>query len=224
MKQSAICAAIILSSELLGGWIASERVSPQAAAHAEPQRQVVPTPEHWVPLSSNYDRDLEPGIRRPGMFYRGKDGSTRYDTGITLDAITAIAINNYTHERHYRWTKSQGFWSSQPMQLPPGGLLKPRGFVVDAANPPASEKFEEFDVLRFEQGDMVMLRAPQLNMLTVVETERNCKNTTADCTARHYNIRIGDQPAHLFEPPPGVKVVSKPEPSGVYRKPPGREP
>lgn len=85
------------------------------------ERPLIQQPTHWVAFSAaTLRRDGTTGRVWEGRFHRGSDGSTRSETGAGNEA-TVIAIKSMANQRVYLWTKRRGYWTSQPMNLPPWG-------------------------------------------------------------------------------------------------------
>ena len=152
----------------------------------------------WVAFDANFAR-IAPGQRRVvGFFHRGADGSTREESNVDGPSKPAVLIMNAGRRLQYRLIDGQ--WHSFPIFLSP------------VESPPASNNhdprqyrpappIEKIPVLRFvnPQG-LIQFVAPSLNDFAL-RTER-----PGGGYELFSNVLIRDQPAGLFEPPPGATV------------------
>jgi hypothetical protein len=209
---------LVPSLLVVGSLLAAGAVRYTANDVASPSGQFVFQPSEWVPFSADVRNVKVSGAVSVGRFYRGSDGSTRSEAGASFDDITVIAIKNIRTSSFWVWNQQRGYWRSQPMDIPPDGWRP----VPTRANifTPVAEKIEGFEVLRRGNSDgSFELVAPQLNLFPLVTTCPTARPpATADCALRYYNIKIGEQPADLFELPTGAQVVPLAEPGGLVKK------
>ena len=156
------------------------------------------TPATWVAFDANFVR-TEPGQRKVvGFFHRGADGSTREESNIDGPARPVVLIMNISRRLQYR--VENGAWHSFPIHLSPNGW-RPEKVEHDARTYRPASPVEKIEVRRFvnPQG-LVLFVAPSLNDFPL-KTER--PNGGRELFS---NIFVRDQPAGLFEPPPGAAV------------------
>ncbi len=152
----------------------------------------------WVAFDANFIR-TEPGQRRVvGFFHRGGDGSTREESNVDGPSKPVVLIMNIARRLQYRL--GDGAWHSYPIYLSPNGW-RPERIDHDARTYRPAPPIENIEVLRFvnPQG-LVQLIAPSLNDFPL-RTER--PNGGREIFS---NVLIRDQPAGLFEVPPGATV------------------
>jgi hypothetical protein len=156
-------------------------------------------PDHWVPFSAEMEIVLPTGRRWVGRFFRGADGSTRSETGASLERIELISINNYTERMQYRFSRRTG-WSSGLLERPP---FWPKPLMMSGAMYRRLQKsevpVEGLDVLVRVTPDGTELIAPQLNG-HVIDVQRSGCGPGCGTHFRHF--KLGDQPASLFRPDP----------------------
>lgn len=156
-----------------------------------------------------------------------RDGSTRAETGSSLDQISVVIIKNISRETFYKWRREEG-WTQQPMQVPPGGW-HPRptyaslftntaetleGFQLVRRELP---RLEGFQLVRHELPGLVVLLAPDLNLFPILERRSDCAPSVT-CGSRLFNIHLGDQPGELFEPPSDAAMTAVAAPGGIIRR------
>jgi hypothetical protein len=172
--------------------------SPVFLSHGSARQ--VPKPTAWVAFDANFVRN-EPGVRRVvGWFHRGADGSTREESNADGPSRPLVLIMNVAKRLQYRFENEA--WNSYLVNLPPGGFLPetvdrdPRKFTPA----PAIEKIEVFRFVN-PQG-VVLFVAPGLNDFPLRSEGPNGEREIFS------NVLIRDQPAGLFEPPPGSAVAA----------------
>ena len=160
---------------------------------------IAPMPDHWVPFSAEMEIVLPTGKRWVGRFVRGADGSTRSETGISLDRIENISIYNYTERMQYHFKRRTG-WSSGSVERPPGWPkpLRMSGAMYRRLRK-GHEPIEGLDVLVRTGEDSVELIAPQLNGFVIDVRRSGCG---PECGTHFRQIELGPQPASLFQPDP----------------------
>src|SRR5438067_2261311 len=126
MKTIAIRVALVTVPLACAGAVIYGRgmASSHALSHANQgfhNHKVIPQPQNWVPFSAQIKRVYEKsGEVVVGRVYRSSDGSTRSETGPSLDAINTIGIKNISTRSFYMW-QGNDTWTAQPMELPPEG-------------------------------------------------------------------------------------------------------
>jgi hypothetical protein len=178
--------------------------------------QHVPSPTEWIPFRSDFRQVDGSGAVHVGRFYRRSDGSTRSESGQSLGKWHTILIKNISTATYYTWYEERG-WARQPMQLPKWGWRPGKRHFNTPGLTLVPQRVEGFTLLKVEHnGGAYDLQAPELNFFTVV---RHWGDTVGSGTT-HSNIRVGEQPAELFEPPRDASVAAIGEPGGIVRKSP----
>ena len=195
--------------------------SAASASSAQQDLELVDQPGYWVPFSADLRRiDERDGSLFVGRNYRASDGSTRNETGRSFENISSIAIKNIPQATFYLWNTRQG-WTSQPMDLPPGGLATPRPRVFNRYNmTEVDDTVEGLKLIRLDTAGRALYQAPQLNLFTLLILVKCASDPNATCGTSHSNIRIGEQPVEYFLPPPDVQVFYVDTPGGIVRKEP----
>ncbi|MGE0123564.1 MAG: hypothetical protein AB7U25_11550 [Vicinamibacterales bacterium] len=184
-------------------------------------REYVQQPSEWVPFSAHIRRvNAADGFVSVGRFYRSSNGSTRSDTGPSLDQIDTIGIKNIDRVAFYLWSIKLG-WSQQPMSLPPDGWT-PGLIVFNDAMTRVPERVEGFELIRHDAPPFTVFRAPQLNMFDVMRLIPCQFNTALMCGTWFSNFVVGEQPAELFAPPEGQPIAYNPQPGGIVPHQPRR--
>ena len=173
-------------------------------------------PTEFVPFSAELRMVWSDGSTHVGRFYRDRNGSTREETGRSLDAIDTIAIKNIPKGEFYSWGDPRP-WTVQPMDLPPQGWLPPpRSRAGDDWESSVQTNEEGLEVVRSGTAQGVFEEAPQLNFFPVSMLQP-CESGELECGLRYFNIRVRDQPPEFFEPPGGVVLDRLLEPGGITR-------
>jgi hypothetical protein len=171
----------------------------------------------WVAFDANFVR-TEPGQRRVvGFFHRGADGSTREESNIDGPSKPVVLIMNIARRLQYRL--ADGAWHSFPIYLSPNGW-RPETIDHDPRTYRPAPPIEKIEVFRFvnPQG-LVQFIAPSVNDFPLRTERPNGGRETFS------NILVRDQPAGLFEPPPGATVhVHSDGASGAIWYPAGETP
>ena len=152
----------------------------------------------WVAFEATFAR-VEPGQRRVvGFFHRGADGSTREESNIDGPSKPVVLIMNFTRRLEYRLEADE--WHSYPISLSPNGW-RPEKIDHDPRKYRPAPPIETIAVLRVvtPQG-LVEFLAPSLDDFPL-RTDRPNGGREA-----FSNVLVRDQPAGLFEPPPGTTV------------------
>jgi hypothetical protein len=178
-----------------------------------PQPQLISQPTEWVPFSAQHERTSDTGQVSVGRYYQASDGSTRSETGPSLDKINVVLIKHIPTATFYRWHLGEG-WTQQPMQLPPNGW-HPRPTYASLFKD-ATETMDGFRLLKKELDDRTVFVAPELNLFPVLETRTNCSPGVA-CGSRYFNIHIGEPPSELFQPATNVTIKQITEPGGIVK-------
>lgn len=212
LKKNVLKIIAVFVPLAVGAALAASRFTPVSGQ----QEISVPEPSHWVPFSALSRHVVSSGRVFVGRYFRASDGSTRYESGPSLDEVTAIGINNVSRATHCRWVKGSAAWVQQPMQLPRDGFVpsvhRYRGAEL------LTEKVEGLDIVRLARGHLVMIHAPALNFFVVAQTINNCEGKGTPCEDRYYDINIGEPPAELFELPAGVTPTILNTPGGIVRR------
>lgn len=197
----------------------SDRLSAAPSAQSKP-KEYVQQPETWTPFSADIRRvNATNGEVHVGRFYRSADGSTRSDTGPSLDHINMIGIKNVAQAAFFTWNDKLG-WTQQPMTQPPEGW-RPGRVVFNERMTRVAEKVDGLDLIKHDAPPYTVYRAPQLNMFDVVKLLPCQFESSSPCGTWLSNIRIGEQPPGLFTPPTSASVNQNPDPGGIrLHKPP----
>jgi hypothetical protein len=174
---------------------------------------LVPQPSAWVPFAADIQIVSDMGQKLVGRVYRARDGSSRTDTGLSMDKMTVSGIKNIPQAKFY--LLSRDGWTVQPMELPPTGWV-PTSFPARLVTRLA-ERVENFEVVRGETEREVSLFAPALNLYPIAQTFKKCAPGVVDCGTRLTNIVMGDQPADLFLPPGDATLVQLTKPGGIVK-------
>jgi hypothetical protein len=173
------------------------------------------SPSDWVPFVAKVRSVSGEGanshIRMEGLFYRGGDGSDRFESGPPSGPTKTITIHNISANRFYVF--EQGRWTSNPMRLPPSGY-HPRKRRVDMRGmEESSEMVSGYRVYKYtDRGGIVSLQAPDLNFFAL--------RTSAQGTVQEfYDVQLGEQPADVFSPPLGAKIEERTEVKGIIWTP-----
>jgi hypothetical protein len=179
------------------------------------QPRLVAQPAYWVPFSAELKRIFETdGSVFVGRYYRATNGSTRADTGRSFDALDNVTIKNIPAATFYRWTPETG-WTSQPMDLPPGGW-RPMATIFNDRMSEVSELVEGFRLIKVvHTGGRVSYQAPDLNLFTLVLLVPCKFDPAASCGTWHSNIVTGEPPASYFSPTPGAPITKRNELGGI---------
>lgn len=220
---SAIQSSLLTLVSLLGAMVLSPNRGAASVEHFF-QRQYVEQPSTWVAFSADIRRvNAMTGAVSVGKFYRSSDGSTRSDTGSSLDRIDTIGIKNIRLVAFYLWSDKTG-WSQQPMTIPPDGW-GPGKIVFNERMTRVPERIDGLELIKHDAPPYTVFRAPQLNMFELVKLLPCQFASPTPCGTWFANVQIGEQPPELFEVPASQPVVQNPQPGGiVLRKapPPGR--
>ena len=164
------------------------------------------SPPGWVAFSAELELVDGNGQVRTGRVFRDEHGCERAETPTGPKGSMVITIQNF--EEHKVFSSLNGRWSVQAMRPAPRPRPRPAGY-----RPPTLERHEDFDVyehwidVRRPDGTITRRRrviAPALDDY-YVSFERPDGQTQ---TAR--NIRLGPQPAELFQPPAGTELAERP--------------
>lgn len=206
--------SLLLAGPLVG--LLSLALHDQMARATAQQTEFVPQPSDWVPFSARTKRVFEDGTVFVGNFYRGLDGSTRSETGPSLDKITSIGIKNVGLREFYLWSPERG-WTRQPMELPPWGWTPiPRSWNSRMTSVPVA--IEGFQVIQHTSSGRVRYLAPELNLYSLREVA-TCEWTEADACGRWvYDIRLETPPQSYFFPPINQPIEDLKEPGGIVRR------
>jgi hypothetical protein len=171
-----------------------------AGAPAPAQNVVPGQPVAWVPFIAEKVMVSPTGVKWVGRFYRSSSGS-----------------NNIEEERHYVW-KPQSGWTSQPMQLPPGGW-RPTPQLRNDRLTPHADRMEGFEVWVMRSESSVSYRAPALNMFALFSVPAGCDGSgQPECGHRYFNVQVAEPPAELFKPDPSASVLPLLQPGGIIRR------
>lgn len=148
--------------------------------------QEIPSPKEWVEFSADV-RGQDAGGPFEGKFYRGADGSTRKEMGPPKGSIDRIVITNLTRGEQYICRKSCTTRAIQQPTMPPRMRTRPGLTKLD-------KPFEGYEAYSDDSGTTSTV-IPALNFFRV--------ELIAEAIYEKYsNIRVGRQPAALFERPP----------------------
>jgi hypothetical protein len=197
-------------------------ISPRTAAQQASQLEFIEQPQDWVPFSAKVTITSPTGPATIGLFFRDPNGSAREATGPAFTDVRVISITNVAAEMVYIYSSRSG-WVSHPMSLPAGsvhpmryrttfpGVEKyPNRLALEVGQNGSLTATEGFEACRqFNSQSIFKLLVPALNMFEVV-TQRpdGWRQVFSD-------IKIGEQPADLFEPPPGATIQVSTTPKGT---------
>jgi hypothetical protein len=180
--------------------------------------EVIAQPVTWIPFTADLRHvDETSGEIRLGRFYRASDGSTRSETGSTLDAIDTIAIKNISTRSFYLWSQDRGWWTAQPMDLPQRGWL-PVPRILTKETVFVADKVERYNLVRSVTGNRVVYEAPQLNMFELTTIVACATAVISNCGTWYFNIRQGEPPNGYFKPRSGEQIVQLTAPGGIVRQ------
>jgi hypothetical protein len=183
---------IVVAIALVTGLVAGSTPAP-AQGPAPPRGRAA-----WVAFDATFVR-TEPGQRKVvGFFHRGTDGSTREESNADGPSRPVILIMNIAGRVQYRLEDDA--WHRFPIYLSPNGW-RPDSIEHDPRTYRPAPPMEGISVLRFvnPQGQVQFL-APSLNDFPLRTDRTNGGREVFS------NIFVRDQPAGLFEPPPGATV------------------
>lgn len=167
----------------------------------------ISAPSDWVAFQSTYENSTPGDARKVvGRMFRASNGSTRRETGPSLDDIRVISIQNVAEEKAY--VLMNGTWYSHPMRLPPQGF-RPQTWREDKAKK-SELTADSLDLYVYtDVRGSSYLMAPALNFFRVVSQRIDGSRQV------HANIRLGEPEAAYFSPPQGAAVTACPEPAGI---------
>jgi hypothetical protein len=163
---------------------------------------IVPQPPRIVPFSADFiltSWDLDSGSRhvRVGRVFRDGDNSLRHEMGPSADNVTSISLKHTRDLAAYVWTRGNGV-SLYGLTPPPNGSWGPHPRQSSGLTF-LEEKFEDFDLVRQDEGNGFTLQAPQLNFFIVYI--QLCEEKESVCLEkRFHNIKLGPQRDELFDP------------------------
>jgi hypothetical protein len=197
--------------------VATALVAVFAQAELKVRQTSVYAQAGWVAFDANFVR-TEPGQRKVvGFFHRGTDGSTREESNADGPSKPVVLIMNIARRLQYRL--EDGVWHSYPIYLSPNGW-RPETSDHDPRTYRPAPAIETIEVLRFVNAQgLVQFVAPKLNDFPLkIERPNGGRELFS-------NISVRDQPAGLFEPPPGAVVrVHSDGASGAIWYPAGENP
>jgi hypothetical protein len=186
---------------------------------ARAQREIISQPSDWVPFSAELRRVHEKdGSLFVGHYYRSSDGSTRSETGPSLDNITSIGIKNVGQATFYYWSRQKG-WSLQPMDLPPWGW-KPVRTLMNKKMTRVPDMVEGFALIRVDTAGRVIYQAPELNLFVLVNLVKCEWDPAAKCGTWYSTIKIAEPPREYFLPPSDQPIERIEKPGGIVRRAP----
>jgi hypothetical protein len=172
----------------------------QAAAQPSPVR----TSASWVPFEAAYRAVRSDGGVETGRFHRDAAGSTRLaiEAGDPSASRATITIVNIPQKVLYLRSKG-GVWSAQAVRLSTHST-QPRLLRTDTPGlTHLLEPFEGHDAYRLDAGrgpiDVVV---PDLNFFAVRREWRGGPRQVTEFR----EVRIGEQRADLFTPPPDAAI------------------
>jgi hypothetical protein len=211
----ALPVVLLVVASGMNATLAKETPSQHASDAAE-----ISQPDGWVPFEADLQQTDQTGkVTLTGKFYRSADGSERLESG---DGVhTVISIKNIPLETMFVYganldnpqPDSGWMWRSYRMELPPKGWhpLRYRENAYVTRSPQKLEGMQLYELSNPDKGNRFLM-APDLNFFRVVEDF-----PSADIKRSYTNIKKGDQPAHLFMPPPGVEVQPRNKVAGIRR-------
>ena len=152
-----------------------------------------------------------------GKLYRASDGSTRNETGPAPGRVNIIGIKNMSERLYYIWRPESG-WESRPLDLPGGRYIQPRE-GAPAGGIRLEETLDGLSLIKMpidEQGITEYL-APELNYYTVRASMPCNDGQGSGCGLWLVDVKVGEQPAHLFVLPSGEAAAARTEPSRTQR-------
>lgn len=174
----------------------------------------IPQPGGWVPFAADFET-TEPG--KPdilGRYYRGSDGSFRSEQNAKDGSVQAIAISNIAEATAYLFLSRRGqSWVKRPMLLPPAGFKPLKRKQEMKGLSLQTESVQGFDTYRYvDPTGGVELQAPALNFFPLLYERAHTLERR-----QYFNIKLGEQPREIFQPPPGAEIeyMETPIPNGV---------
>jgi hypothetical protein len=200
--------AVVLPLVLIGVLVGLFRYSNSAAAAQVSTPDAIPSPTEWVPFDASMRKVSPKEGTMEGRYYRRSDGSTRFDTGPTINNIRVISISNVANSEHYELTK--GTWKSYRMILPPEGYRPgARSFNITRGLEAWPEAVQGFEVVRLTTEDgLIRFQAPALNFFNLLTEFQGTRQ-------EFFDVRLREQPRELFFPPRDVEVEKRPEYNGI---------
>jgi hypothetical protein len=121
----------------------------------------------WVPFSAVIRIVVDPGKVIVGRLYRAADGSTRNETGPSLDEINVIGIKNLPERVYYLWNPRSG-WETRPLDWP-SALTPPRPTEAPPGATPLADQIEGFELVRAptDPNGVTDFLAPRLDYFAV---------------------------------------------------------
>jgi hypothetical protein len=170
-------------------------------------------PSAWVSFTADMIRTTGGGVTY-GRLYRGADGSSRLETGLTPVEMTFFDIKNVTQESTYYFSRETG-WKKHPMKLDGRGVpLQTRPSRI-AQQTGRSLRYETLGALSVTQPDGTLeIHVPALNFFVVDSSKSN------GTRIRYLNIQVGPVDMAVFEPPPDAVITYSAEPAGIIRRSP----
>ncbi len=185
------------------------------AAQAVPKTYVA-APEEWVPFQAHLQiTHPDSAVRVEGRYFRNKDGSTRRETGPSLDDIRIVDIVNALDRARYLYAAGKG-WVRLP--LPPMNVARPPKWIAGQPNwklmetKAAVRKGESGNLsaamgltvyLVMSQDGTSKLKAPELNLFDIATTRPDGRHE------RYDQIELVNPSDDLFKPPAGAAVEDK---------------
>jgi len=186
------------------------RLATYVAARQQALTLALPGPDTWVAFTADVQRTNAAGASvAVGKFYQGSDGSSRLETGPSLDDIRLIDIKNIALERNYHYVANRG-WIENPMQLIPGMGFPPMRMGPQSLGRVSVMAYEGRAAFQrtFARGGVETV-VPDLNFFVVD------KHLPTGDRNRFFNIVPGEVDPTLFTLPDGVTATWDPTPSGI---------
>jgi hypothetical protein len=209
-----VMAPLLPAGALLYARSLGQTSPPLTATRAE----LIQQPPNWVPFSAQLQKTISGGGQIAGRYYQGRDGSTRYETGLgpVLFEVTGIGIKNIKLQKFFKFNRRDG-WTEQPMQLPADGWY-PRPALA-SIYVTTDETLEGLRLVKKTSADTVRWFAPELNLFTVKTETRDCGAPGVTCLEQFYNFRREDQPEELFNLPADAdNVTLLSVPGGIIKR------
>jgi hypothetical protein len=199
--RTVVAAALVVPALVVVTSIAPRWATLRSAIQGDQLAQ----PANWVPFSATSRFTYPSGSVAHGRFYRSSDGSERLDKEAYSGQPATTTIKNIPTSTYYMAMGEPTCcdrWASYPMKLPREGYTPSYIHPLSAS---AVEKVEGtwsgFDAYRLARhNNFTRYLVPALNYFAVFTVD------PTGARREFLDIRVGEQPSALFEPPAGAVV------------------
>lgn len=198
--RTLVAASLIVPALLVVGSVAPRWATARLAGLTGQLEQ----PANWVPFSAATRFEYPSGSIAYGKFYRSSDGSERLEKEAYAGQPATTTIKNIATSTYYMGMEAPTCcdkWASYPMKLPREGWTPPH------FHPPAAStlrrveaRWSGFEVYELAKPNFTRYLVPALNYFAVFTLD------PTGARREYLDIRVGEQPSALFEPPAGAVV------------------